>query len=133
MWKAELDRTGRLWGFNYQFNGARRRLRESVRVRAADGDHQPARAFNRFSYYGKPGARVESIIAFFGPTRIWQYDNFALPDAYEGQESFNAMFRLRGGWNVSLNGSRNFFTFDQRTYSGLYIVGPGSAAAVRAA
>jgi hypothetical protein len=35
------------------------------------------------------------------------------------------MFRLRGGWNASLNGSRNFFTFDPRTYGGLVIGGPG--------
>jgi hypothetical protein len=80
--------------------------------------------FNRFSYYGKPGARVESIVTFFGPTRIWQYDNFSLPDAYEGSESINAMFRFRGGWGGSLNGSRSFFTFDPRAYQGLSIVGP---------
>src|SRR4030095_7891646 len=84
-----------------------------------------AHGFNRFSYYGKPGARLENITMFFGPTRIWQYGNFALSDAYEGQEAINTMFRLRGGWNASLNGSRNFFTFDPRAYAGLFVGPPG--------
>src|SRR4029079_4500758 len=80
--------------------------------------------FNRFSYYGKPGARLENITMFFGPTRIWQYDPFVAGEAYEGQESISNMFRLRGGWNGSLNVSRNFFTFDSSAYNGLYLAGP---------
>ncbi len=124
VWKTELDRTGRLWGFNYLFSG----LGEDFISRAGFVPRTGIvtfHGFNRFSYYGKPGARLENITFFFGPTRIWQYDNFSLPDAYEGQESGNAMFRLRGGWNASLNGSRNFFTFDEGSYNGLYVGGPG--------
>jgi hypothetical protein len=123
VWKLELDRTGRLFGFNYKLNA----LGDDFVSRAGFVPRTgiiTASAFNRFSYYGKPGARVENITAFFGPTRIWQYGTFSLPDAYEGQESISAMFRFRGGWNASFNGSRNFFTFDPRTYSGLAIVGP---------
>jgi hypothetical protein len=123
IWKAELDRTGRLWGFNYQFNG----LDDEFVSRAGFVNRTGIinfRAFNRVSYYGKPGARLESLVMFAGPSRIWLYDNFSLPDAYEGQEQLNIMSRFRGGWNVSLSGARNFFTFDQRTFSGLYIVGP---------
>jgi hypothetical protein len=124
VWKAELDRTGRTWGFNYNFSG----LGQDFSSRAGFVPRTGIinlRAFNRLSYYGKPGARLENITMFFGPTRIWQYDDFALSDAYEGQESINNMFRLRGGWNMSLNASRNFFTFDPRAYSSLYVVGPG--------
>jgi hypothetical protein len=102
VWKAELDRTGRLWGFNYLFSGlgtdfiSRSGFVPRTGIITLHG-------FNRFSYYGKPGARLENITMFFGPSRIWQYDNFALADAYEGQESISNMFRLRGGWNGSLN------------------------------
>ena len=123
VWKLELDRTGRHWGFNYKFNG----LGEDFISRSGFVPRTGiinASGFNRFSYYGKPGARFENITAFFGPTRIWLYDNFGLRDAYEGQESINMMFRLRGGWNASVNGSRNFFSFDPRTYGGLGVVGP---------
>jgi len=123
VWKAELDRTGHIWGFNYLFNG----LGEDFISRSGFVPRTGLitfHGFNRFSYYGKPGARLENFTFFFGPTRIWQYDNFAPGDAYEGQESGNAMFRLRGGWNTSLNMSRNFFTFDPNAYDGLYIVGP---------
>ena len=123
VWKAELDRTGRLWGYNYLFSG----LGEQFVSRSGFVPRTgiiTLHGFNRFSYYGKPGARLENITTFFGPTRIWQYDNFALRDAYEGQESFNAMFRFRGGWGASFNGSRNFYTLDPRSYAGLSIVGP---------
>jgi hypothetical protein len=123
VWKTELDRTGRTWGFNYLFSG----LGEDFISRSGFVPRTGIitfHGFNRLSYYGKPGARLENITMFFGPTRIWQYDNFSLSDAYEGQESINNMFRFRGGWTGSLNGSRNFFTFDPRAYSSLYIVGP---------
>ena len=56
-----------------------------------------------FSYYGEPGATLQSVTVFFGPERIWLYDSFALDDAYEGRESVTGMFRLRGGWNLSTN------------------------------
>jgi hypothetical protein len=123
VWKLELDRTGRLWGFNYKLNG----LGDDFISRSGFVPRTGiinASGFNRFSYYGKPGARFENITAFFGPTRIWLYNNFGLRDAYEGQESISGMFRLRGGWNASINTSRNFFTFDQQAYSRLAIVGP---------
>jgi hypothetical protein len=122
VWKAELDRTGRLWGYNYLFSGlgtdfiSRSGLVPRTGIITLHG-------FNRFSYYGKPGARLENYTMFFGPTRIWQYDHFVAGDAYEGQESISNMFRLRGGWNTSLNVSRNFFTFDSTGYTGLYIAG----------
>jgi uncharacterized protein DUF5916/cellulose/xylan binding protein with CBM9 domain len=123
VWKLELDRTGHYFGFNYKLNG----LGDDFVSRSGFVPRTgiiTASAFNRFSYYGQPGARIENITAFFGPTRIWQYNNFALKDAYEGQESVTGMFRFRGGWNASFNGARNFFTFDPRTFGNLYIIGP---------
>ena len=123
VWKAELDRTGRTWGFNYQFNGLDDQFVSRSGFVPRTGIIN-LRAFNRLSYYGKPGARLENITMFFGPNRIWLYDNFALSDAYEGEESVNTSFRLRGGWSLSLNGARSFFTFDARTFGGLRVVGP---------
>lgn len=123
VWKAEFDRTGRSWGFNYQFNGMSDEFVSRSGFVPRNGTIQ-ARAFNRLSYYGKPGARVENITMFFGPNRLWLYDDFKLDDAYEGGESVNLMFRLRGGWGGSVNTGREFFTLDPRTYTGLFIVGP---------
>jgi hypothetical protein len=123
IWKAEFDRTGRSWGFNYQLNGISDEFVSRSGFLPRNGTVL-ARGFNRVSYYGKPGARLENITLFMGPERIWLYDNFSLPDAYEGSESINASFRLRGGWDISLRGGRNFFTFDPRAFSGLFIVGP---------
>ena len=123
IWKAELDRTGRSWGFNYQVNGISDEFVSRSGFLPRNGIIR-ANAFNRLSYYGEPGATLQSVTVFFGPERIWLYDNFALDDAYEGRESVTGMFRLRGGWNLSTNIARNFFTFDPQAYAGLYVVGP---------
>jgi hypothetical protein len=123
VWKAELDRTGRSWGFNYQFNGMSDEFVSRSGFVPRNGTIQ-TRAFNRLSYYGNAGARVENITMFFGPSRIWLYDDFKLGDAYEGGESLNFMFRLRGGWGGSASVGRDFFTLDPRAYTGLFIVGP---------
>ena len=123
IWKAEFDRTGRSWGFNYQLNGISDEFVSRAGFLPRNGTIQ-ARAFNRLSYYGKPGARVESITMFFGPDRLWLYDAFELGDAYEGGESVTGMFRLRGGWGGSVNVGREFFTLDPRAYTGLFVVGP---------
>ena len=121
--KLELDRTGRLWGYNYLFNVLGDEFVSRSGFVPRTGIVQ-LHGFNRFSYYGKPGARLENITAFFGPTRIWQYGSFSLPDAYEGSETITSMFRFRGGWQASFNGGRNFFTFDPRAFTFLRIVGP---------
>ena len=123
IWKAELDRTGRSWGFNYQVNGISDEFVSRSGFLPRNGIVR-ANAFNRLSYYGDPGATLQSVTVFFGPERIWLYDSFALDDAYEGRESVTGMFRLRGGWNLSTNIARNFFTFDPQAYAGLYVVGP---------
>ena len=122
LWKAEFDRTGRSWGFNYQVNGRDEEFVSRVGFLPRTGIVS-ANAFNRFSYYGDPGAVIENITAFFGPNRTWLYDNFGLRDAYEGEESISTEFRLRGGWEVSLRGERSFYTFDPRAYSGLFVEG----------
>ena len=120
LWKAEFDRTGRLWGFNYQINGRDEEFVSRVGFLPRTGIVS-ANAFNRLSYYGKPGARIENITTFFGPNRIWLYDDFGWRDAYEGEESVTGNFRLRGGWDLSLRGSRAFFSFDPRAYAGLRV------------
>jgi len=123
IWKAELDRTGRSWGFNYQVNGVSDEFVSRSGFLPRTGVIR-ANAFNRFSFYGEPGAKLQNVTVFFGPERIWLYDSFALDDAYEGRESVTGMFRLRGGWNLSTNIARNFFTFDPQAYAALYVVGP---------
>ncbi|MGH7471278.1 MAG: DUF5916 domain-containing protein, partial [Longimicrobiales bacterium] len=116
IWKIEADRTGRSWGFNYELSGVAdefvTRAGFVPRSGAVDGH-----LFNRLSFYGAAGARVESVTTFFGPTRLWHYDDFGRADAAEGDESVTLMMRLRGGWNLQANARRRFFHFDPSEYS----------------
>ena len=85
LWHAELDRTGRSWGFNYALNG----IEDDFRSRAGfvprsgivDGHF-----FNRFSLYGGRGALIENFTFFGGPSRTWQYRAFPHRSPIEGGE-----------------------------------------------
>jgi hypothetical protein len=124
IWKAEFDRTGRSWGFNYNLNGSG----ESFRADAGFVNRPGVvslRAFNRFSVYGGPGALLEQASVFFGPSRIWDYAGFGSEGAIEGEESAHLDFNLRGGWETRVNFERTFFRMIPDDYAGLEV--PGDA------
>ena len=127
IWKAEFDRTGRSWGFNYRLNGI-----------ADDFDTQSGfvnrtgivngSAFNRFSFYGGRGAALEQFTTFFGLNRLWNYDDLSPGDAIEGEEEINFRVNLRGGWNVQSGFERRYFYFDPASFAGYQVAGPGGPA-----
>ena len=82
-------------------------------------------AFNRFTHYGARGALLENLTVFFGPERIWLYDNFGFKPGLEGREQFDATFQLRGGWELNGHVERNFVNFQDSSFAGYTI---GSAA-----
>ena len=125
VWKAELDRTGRLWGYNYLFSGLGDGFHEPLRLRATDRNHHAPWLQSVLLLRQAGSAAREHHDVLRARRGSGSTTTSRLGDAYEGQESISNMFRLRGGWNGSLNVSRNFFTFDSSAYSGLYIAGPG--------
>ena len=117
IWKLELDRTGRSFGFNYQLNG----IGESFVAGSGfvpRNDNVDGHFFNRFTAYGERGALIETFTVFFGPSRLWLYDDFGEDSALEGSESINFMMRLRGGWQLQMNPVRAFLRFQPGTYAG---------------
>ncbi|MEO8201097.1 MAG: DUF5916 domain-containing protein [Gemmatimonadota bacterium] len=123
IWKLELDRTGRSWGFNYQVNG----IGENFISRSGfvnRNNVENASGFNRFTLYGKRGAFLENYTVFFGPTRIWRYGDFG-GDAIEGSDQSNHSLQFRGGWKASIGIDRQFVDFDPRDYL-QYQVAPGT-------
>ncbi len=124
IWKAELDRTGRGFGFNYQVSG----IGDGFE---SDAGYVPrvgivtAHAFNRLTWYGPRGALVESFSTFVAPMRIWRYADFGRAAAIEGNESLRGTFRLRGGWDVQAALERDFVTLDPADYAGLASAGAG--------
>jgi hypothetical protein len=128
IWKAEFDRTGRAWGFNYAIEG----LGEDFESRAGFVPRTgivSGHIFNRFSLYGARGALLENFTTFFGPDRVWAYERFGNRGAIEGRDHINTQWRLRGGWDVELQASRNFFRFDDATFLG-YEVDRGAGGVV---
>lgn len=124
IWTVEFDRTARRWGFNYKLNA----IGEGFESRAGFVPRTnivEARLFNRLSYYGDRGALVESVSAFFGPTRYWTYDGFGRDGAIEGSESINVNANLRGGWQVSNSHRRDFVKFIPEAYAGYTLVRDG--------
>jgi len=107
IWHAELDRTGRSWGFNYNLNAIDEDFRSDAGFVNRTGIVS-ARAFNRLTWYGEAGGRIETAQVFFGPNRIWTYDGFLRDGAIEGDEDVNLDVRLRGGWKLSGSVSREF-------------------------
>jgi len=118
LWRAEFDRTGRRWGFNYELSG----IGESFRADAGFVNRPgvvSAHGFNRLSLYGRPGALLENATLFFGPSRLWDYARFGTAAAIEGEESVTLNLTVRGGWNGSLNAKRAFWALLPEDYAGL--------------
>lgn len=121
LFQAEVDRTGRSWGFNYTLSA----IDEDFRTDAGFVNRTgivSLRAFNRLTWYGAPGGLVETAQAFFGPNRIWTYDGFLADDAIEGEEDVNIDVRLRGGWQLSGSVGRAFVHLDAADYAHLNVM-----------
>jgi hypothetical protein len=116
VWLAEVDRTGRAWGFNYKLTGFGRGF--STRTGYVPrNDIVESHASNRFSWYGKRGALIEQFTTFFGPTRIWRYADFGRRSPIEGNENMMLMANARGGWVVRGGIRRDFVRFDPEDYA----------------
>jgi hypothetical protein len=119
LWDFTLyDRTGRAYGNHGEIEGI------SPNFVAASGfvprtDYVQARLFNRFTWYGRPGALVEQLSTFVGISPLWHYDDFLhLRSTIEGGASDTWTASLRGGWGVSVNFSDNQQRFDRAFYAG---------------
>ena len=119
LWDVTMfDRTGRAYGNHGEIKGV------SPDFVAGSGfvprtDYVQATLFNRFTWYGHPGALVEQVSTFIGISPLWHYDDFLhLRSTIEGgvSDSWNAS--LRGGWGVSVDVSDNQQRFDRAAYAG---------------
>jgi hypothetical protein len=124
IWQAEFDRTGRSWGFNYLLTGqgdgfdAQAGFVNRLRSGVVTGH-----GFNRFTLYGARAALLENLTVFFGPERIWLYDDFGFKDGIEGRDQFDATFQLRGGWELNGHTERSFVNFQDSSFAGYTIGG----------
>lgn len=112
---AAWDRTGRAWGFHYMVRAVGPGFKAATgfvnRTGIIDGS-----IHNRLSFYGRPGALLETWTTFFSIARIWSYSSPG-DGAIEGNESVNPSARLRGGWQLNGGLGRSFFSYDPALYA----------------
>jgi hypothetical protein len=116
IWKAEFDRTGRAWGFNYQLNGVAPGFETDAGF-VNRHDVVTGRGINRLTWYGENGSALERATVFFGPSRVWRYDELGIGGAIEGADFANASFRLRGDWELGARLSRDFAQIDAANFA----------------
>src|SRR5256885_7031350 len=98
---TSADRTGRNYGNHFELLGA------SPEFATRSGfvnrvDFVQARAANRFTWYGKPGALVEQVTTFIVLLPLWRYDDFfRMRGIFEGGPQMTWTATLRGGWNLN--------------------------------
>jgi hypothetical protein len=118
-WQLVLfDRTGRSYGNHAELLGV------SPDFVAGSGfvprnDFVLASFFNRFSWYGAPGALFEQITTFFGPNEIWRYDDFLhWGSTFEGTFEDHWQITFRGGWGATATFANSHQRFDPADYAG---------------
>jgi hypothetical protein len=99
IWEAEVDRTGRSFGFNYKLTGIGEDFSAQSGFVPRNNIIQ-GHLFNRFSWYGSRGALLETFQVIVSPTTIWKYTTF-LQDAIEGTVGIDGSTTLRGGWKLT--------------------------------
>src|SRR5947209_203341 len=86
-------------------------------------DFVAGRTFNRFSWYGRPGALVEQFSVIVGFAPIWRYRDFGrLNRTIEDTLETFWIANLRGGWQAQVTLNLNHFGFESADYTG-YTVG----------
>jgi hypothetical protein len=85
------------------------------------------RLFNRFTWYGKPGALLENTTTFIGIEPIWRYnDFFKLKSTIEGTISQRLLLTMRGGWVGTLYWQNAHQRFDSLDYAGYQVDSAGT-------
>jgi hypothetical protein len=123
--QADWDRTGRAWGFHYTLRSLDPGFKAAAGFVNRTGLIE-TRAFNRLSFYGAPGALVQTYGAFFQEDRIWNNADFGHGLA-ESTEGIQPSATLRGGWQVGGAITHSYFAFDPALYSGLTVLEPSGA------
>lgn len=122
--KADWDRTGRGWGFHYSLTAVSPDFNAAAGFVNRTGIVQ-AQGFNRLSFYGGPGALVQTWGSFISLTRVWAHDDLGA-GAIEGSEGMSPSATLRGGWQLGGSWSRAFFSYDPVLYTGYTVETPGA-------
>jgi hypothetical protein len=119
IYQADWDRTGRTWGFHYTLRSLDPGFNAAAGFVNRTGIME-ARIINRTSFYGAPGALVQTYGAFWSFDRIWNNAG-AGHGLAESSESILPSATIRGGWRLSGALGHSYFAFDPSLYRGLTV------------
>jgi hypothetical protein len=128
LWHLEVDRTGRAYGFNHRITGIGSDFASDAGF-VPRSDVVDAHSFNRVSFYGAKGDRVEQLTFVGGLRGIWHYREFASRGPAESALQLSADARLRGGWEVRAEGSRSAFHHPAGAFARFAVAGDPEARA----
>src|SRR5258705_3592522 len=127
LWDATMyDFTGRSYGNHGEFVGFSRDFVAASgfvnRVNVVEG-----RIFNRFTRYGKPGARLENATTYILIQPTWRYDDFLkLHSTLEGSITQQLQVNIRGGGFFNALWSNSHQRFDPPDYAGYQVDAAGT-------
>jgi Domain of unknown function (DUF5916) len=120
LWNATLRRTGRFYSSRYAVSGISERFVAGSGFISRPGVAHASQE-QQFSWYGRPGAFVESFTFDQTDDLTWQYQKlFNHGDAIEKKWHFSTGAALRGGWQVGASVYWETFGFDSSLYANYY-------------
>jgi hypothetical protein len=124
LWEGIFARNGKQFSLRYSLTGISDKFRAGSGFISRNGivrtdiDHHA-------TWFGKPGARVETLTGSIIGDDQWQYAHFFRHgDAQDKKLHFGSSAGLRGGWNVGASFFIETFGFDQGLYSKYRILSP---------
>ena len=116
IFSLDFDRTGRNWGFHYKIHQTDDDFTAGSGFVPRVGVTE-ASANNRLTWLGDPTSTVTKVNFQGGPSRLFVTRDFGRESAIEGNESLNVTTLFRGGWEIEVNGKREFVHLDPMSYA----------------
>jgi len=117
LWNATVRRTGRSYSARYAMSGISERFVAGSGFISRPGVAHAGQE-QQFSWYGRPGALVESFTFDQLDDFTWQYRKlFDHGDAIEKKYHFSTGAALRGGWQAGASVYWETFGFDSSLYA----------------
>ncbi|MDQ2664516.1 MAG: carbohydrate binding family 9 domain-containing protein [Gemmatimonadota bacterium] len=123
LWHLGLNRNGKKFGLTYYVDGIHENFRALSGFISRPGI-VTSMFDQRFTYFGRPGAAVESFTFDPSYSANWRYQSFVHQgDAIEKKLHFTMNAILRGGWNVGTGYFVETFGFDPALYANYRVQG----------
>lgn len=117
LWNATFQRSGHHYGFTYSLSGVHPEFEDRSGFVSRAGIVTSV-ADNNLTFYGHPGASIESWTADLYLFGRWDYERFTHgKDATDRELHLNSSWVVRGGWQVTTGIFFESFGYDSTLYA----------------